>query len=41
MKSLRSTGSLVALRAAARYSGLPWNDGVSVSTERHAAPPFS
>ena len=31
----------VALRAATRNSGAPWNDGVSVSTERHAAPPAS
>ena len=41
MKSLRSTGSAVAARAAVRYSGLPWNDGASVSTDRQAAPPAS
>ena len=41
MKSLRSTGSLVAARAATMKSRWPWNDGVSVSTERQAAPPAS
>ena len=32
---------LVAARAAIRWSGLPWKDGASVNTERHAAPPAS
>src|SRR3954451_6296107 len=41
MKSLRSAGSLVAARAAVRYSGLPWKEGASVKTERHVAPPAS
>ena len=40
MKSLRSAGSFVAARAAVRNSGAPWKDGVSVSTERQAAPPL-
>ena len=35
------TGSEQAARSALRYSGAPWNDGVSVSTDRHAAPPLS
>ena len=30
MKSLRSTGSAVAVRAAERSGRLPWNDGASV-----------
>ena len=39
MKSLRSTGSAHASRAALRYSGAPWKYSRSVSTDRHAAPP--
>ena len=30
-----------AARACVRYSGAPWKDGASVSTERQAAPPAS
>ena len=41
MKSLRSTGRVVAARAATMKSRWPWNDGVSVSTDRQAAPPAS
>ncbi len=41
MKSLRITGSVQALRAAARYRLLPWKKSTSVSTDRHAAPPAS
>ncbi len=41
MKSLRSTGSAVASRAWRKNSGLPWNEGASVSTDRQAAPPAS
>ena len=40
-KSLRSTGKFVAARAATMKSRWPWNDGVSVSIDRHAAPPAS
>ncbi len=39
MKSLRSTGSETAARASVRNSGAPWNEGVSVNTERQVAPP--
>ena len=38
MKSLRSAGSDVAARAAARYSGAPWKNGASVRTLSAAAP---
>ncbi len=38
---MRSTGSDVAARAAARCSGAPWKYGSSVSTERHVAPPLA
>jgi hypothetical protein len=38
-KSLRSTGSGQAARAARRWSGDPWKNVASVSTDRHAAPP--
>ena len=40
-KSLRSTGSSVALRASARKLSSPWKLGASVSTLRQAAPPAS
>ena len=38
---LAQHGQPVAARAAVRCSGLPWNEGASVSTERHVAPPAS
>ena len=36
---LAQHGQSAAARAATRCSGAPWNEGPSVSTERHAAPP--
>ena len=41
VKSLRSTGSSVAARAARRSSGEPPKNSPSVSTDRQAAPPRS
>ena len=38
MNSLRRAGSEHAARAATRYSASPWKNGLSVSTDRHAAP---
>ena len=35
------TGKEVAARAATRNSGAPWNEGVSVRTDRQFAPPAS
>ena len=31
----------VTVFAASRYSGAPWNEGASVSTDRQVAPPAS
>ena len=41
MKSFRSAGRLQAFRALIKYSGDPWNDGVSVKTDKQVAPPCS
>ncbi len=38
MNSLRSAGSAQASRASTRNSAAPWKNGLSVSTDRHAAP---
>ena len=40
MKSLRKTGRGQAALAARRWAGSPWKLGVSVSTDKHAAPAF-
>jgi len=38
VKSLRSAGSPLAVRASWRYSGAPWKNWRSVRTDRQAAP---